>query len=96
MTAMRVLLFVLHVCILRECDGDGNASVGAGVWLRDVSICMVHVVQVLDTADDMLGMCVGRGVGGVCEMCMCERIGVGIYQSCKNRGGMECVSVFGL
>ena len=27
---MRVLLFVLHVCMLRECDceGDGNAGVG--------------------------------------------------------------------
>ena len=32
---MRVLLIVLHVCLLRECDGDGNAGVGAGeVWLR--------------------------------------------------------------
>ena len=29
MTVMRVLLFVLHVCMLRECDGAGNASVGA-------------------------------------------------------------------
>ena len=25
---MRVLLFVLHVCMLIECDGDGKA----GVW----------------------------------------------------------------
>ena len=35
---MRVLLFVLHVCILRECDGDGNVDEGPGnmaqVWLR--------------------------------------------------------------
>ena len=30
---MGVLLIVLHVCLLRECDG--NAGVGAGeVWLR--------------------------------------------------------------
>ena len=28
MTVMRVLLFVLHVCLLRECEGDGNAGVG--------------------------------------------------------------------
>ena len=27
---MRVLLFVLHVCLLRECAGDGNAGVGDG------------------------------------------------------------------
>ena len=29
-TVMRVLLFVLHVCMLRECEGDGNAGVGDG------------------------------------------------------------------
>ena len=29
-TVMRVLLFVLHVRMLRECEGDGNASVGVG------------------------------------------------------------------
>ena len=28
---MRVLLFVLHVCMLRVCEGDGNADVG---WMR--------------------------------------------------------------
>ena len=34
-TVMCVLLFVLHVCLLRECDGDTNVGVGAGeVWLR--------------------------------------------------------------
>ena len=52
-----------------------------------------------------------RGVGGVCEMCMClarggiggeggglvdERIGIGLYQSCRNRGSVGRVSVFGL
>ena len=30
-TVMPVLLFVLHVCILREWEGDDNA--GVGVWL---------------------------------------------------------------
>ena len=29
-TVMRVLLFVLHVCVLREYEGDGNAGVGDG------------------------------------------------------------------
>ena len=61
---------------------------------------------------DVLGMsvvCVMRGVGGVCEMCMRlarggvggqgwvdERIGLGIFQSCGNRGSVGRVSVFGL
>ena len=30
MTVMRVLLFVLHVCMLRMCEVDGNAGVGDG------------------------------------------------------------------
>ena len=29
-TVIRVLLFVLHVYILRECEGEGNADVGDG------------------------------------------------------------------
>ena len=29
-TVMRVLFFLLHVCTLRECEGDGNAGVGDG------------------------------------------------------------------
>ena len=29
-TAMRVLLFVLRVCMLRECEGAGNAGVDDG------------------------------------------------------------------
>ena len=48
-----------------------------------------------------------RGVGGICEMCMClarggmcgevdERIGFGLYQSCGNRGSVGRVSVFWL
>ena len=38
-TAFRILLFVLHVCMPRECGGDGNVSVGG--------TRVVHVVQVL-------------------------------------------------
>ena len=30
-TVIRVLLFVLHVCILKECEGEGNAG---GGWMR--------------------------------------------------------------
>ena len=50
-----------------------------------------------------------RGVGRVCEMCMClarggggwlcgewMRIGFGLYQSCGNRGSVRRVFVFGL
>ena len=29
-TVMHVLLFVLHVCMLRVCEGDGNVGVGDG------------------------------------------------------------------
>ena len=33
-TLVRVLLFVLHVCLLRQCKGDGNDGVGMEeVWL---------------------------------------------------------------
>ena len=30
MTVMHVLLFLLHVSMLRECEGDGNAGLGGG------------------------------------------------------------------
>ena len=36
-TVIRVLLFVLHVCMPRECEGDGNAGVGAGGGVVAVS-----------------------------------------------------------
>ena len=55
-------------------------------------------------------MSVVRGVGGVCNMCMClargcvggegwrvdERIGFGLYQSCGDKGSVGRVSVFWL
>ena len=31
-TVVHILLFLLHVCVLRDCKGDGNAGV-RGVWL---------------------------------------------------------------
>ena len=68
----------------------------------------------MSSAADVLAMSVvrgTRGVGGVCEMCMClvrgsvggewirgvdKRSGFGLYQTCGNRGIVGCVSVFGL
>ena len=29
-TVLRILLIVLYVCMLRECEGDGNVGVGDG------------------------------------------------------------------
>ena len=58
---------------------------------------------VLSSTGDVLEMSVVRGVGGVCDMCMClarggvgvERIGFGLHQSCGDRGsvGHVCVLV---
>ena len=39
-TVMRLLLFVLRVYILRECDGDGNAGVGDGGGVGVCEMCM--------------------------------------------------------
>ena len=36
-TVMHVLLFVLHVCILRKCEVDDNAGVGSGGGVVAVS-----------------------------------------------------------
>ena len=56
---------------------------------------------VLSSAGDVLEMCVVRGVGGVCDLCMClvwggvgcvgvgwlgERNGFGVYQSWRKNG----------
>ena len=69
-TVMRVLFFVLHACMLRECDGNGNSGM--------VVVSAVHVggtrgSGIVSSAADVLGMSVVRGmrgVGRVCEMCM--------------------------
>ena len=51
---MRVLLFVLHVCLLRECEGVRMTAMLVWgieeVWLwlvQGMSIWVVHVVQLL-------------------------------------------------
>ena len=102
---MRVLLFVLHVCMLRECEGDGNAFVGdGGVVVSAGDLGGIRGSGIVSNAADGLWMSVVRvmrGAGRVCEMCMYlarggvdERIGFGLYQSCGNRGSVE--RVFGL
>ena len=76
-TVMHVLLFVLPVCMLRECEGDNNAGVGmdvvgAGHVGGTRGLCIVSI------AADVLWMSVVRGmrgVAGVCEMCMCLTLG---------------------
>ena len=64
------------LCLLRECDGDGNAGVGD---IYEVVVSAGHVggtrgSGIVSSAADVLWMSVVRemrGVGGVCEMCMC-------------------------
>ena len=74
-TVMRVLLFVLYVCMLRECDGARFTAML--VWGM-VVVSVGHVggtrgLGIMSSAADVLWMsvvCWMRGVGGVCEMCM--------------------------
>ena len=81
-TVMGVLLFVLHVCMLRECEGVDNAGMGDAGSVVMVSAghlggtCGSEIVS--STADvlEMSEVCGMRGVGGVCEMCL-ARGGVG-------------------
>ena len=55
------------------CEGDGNAGVGSGGCVVVVSVYMggTRGSGVLSSADEVLDMSVVRGVGGVCDMCMC-------------------------
>ena len=77
-TEMHVLLFVLHVCILRYCEGDGNTGVGNGGCLVAVSAgceCMGDtrgsgVVSNAESVLDMSAVRGLRGVDGLCEMCL--------------------------
>ena len=61
------------------CEGDGNAGVGSGGGVVAVSAYIggTRGSGVLSSACDVLEMSVVRGVGGVCDMCMClARVGV--------------------
>ena len=81
-TIMHVL-FVLHVCMLRECEVEGNAGVGDGgvVVVSAGHVGSTRGSGIVFSAAETLGMSVVPGmreVGGVCEMCIClARSGVG-------------------
>ena len=68
------------------CEGDGNAGVGCGGDVIAVSVYMgdTRGSGVLSCAEDVLEMSVVRGVGVVCDMCMCLA-----------RGGWELLGVSG-
>ena len=55
------------------CEDDGNACVGSGGVVVAVSACMSDTrgSGVLSSTSDVIEMSVVRGVGGVCDMCMC-------------------------
>ena len=58
------------MCVLRECEGDGNSGVGYAVGVVAASAYMggTRSSGVLSSACEMS---VARRVGGVCDMCMC-------------------------
>ena len=61
-TVMRVL-FVVHVCMLRECEGAGNAGVGDD---GGVVVVSGHVggLGIVPSTADVLRICVVRGMKG--------------------------------
>ena len=69
-TVMHVLLFVLHVCVVRllVCEGDGEAGVGSGIVVVTLSSYMggKRGSGVLSSARDVLEI----NVGGEYDMCM--------------------------
>ena len=70
---MCVLLFVLRVCMLRECEGDINAGVGDGRGVVVVSAGNVGGTRgssIVSSAADVLGMSVVRGMSGVGGVCV--------------------------
>ena len=64
----------MHVCVLRECEGDSNSGVGSGRVVVAVNAYMggTRGSGVLYSAGDVLEMSVVSGVGGVCDMCMAQ------------------------
>ena len=67
----------MFAAILLGCEGDGNADVGSGGCVVAVCAYMggTRGSGVLASAGDVLEMSVVRGVGGVCDMCMCLALG---------------------
>ena len=81
-TVMHVLLFVLHVCLMQEVRVRARRQCCYGVrWRCGYGECIYGWYTwfvCLASACDVLEMSVVRGVGGVCDMCMClARGGVG-------------------
>ena len=91
------------------CKGDANACVGSGGGVVKVNAFMgcARGACVLSSAGGVLEMSVMRGVGGVCDMCMClaraggrswvrvgDRIGFAHYQYWRKMGKVGYVSVF--
>ena len=104
-----VCVTCLYAARMLGCESDGNAGVGSGAGVAAVSAYMggTRGSGDLSSAYDVLEMSVVRGVGGVCDMCMCfarggvvgvggEWIGVGLYQFWRNMGKLGYVSVFWL
>ena len=77
---------------LLGCESDGNTGVGSGGGVVGMSAYMggTRGSGVLASTGDVLEMSVVRGIGGVCDMCMClARGGVGGV-------GGECVTGLGM
>ena len=80
-TEMRILLLVMHVCMLRYCEGGRVTAVL--VWGTGSVVVLSEGHEyvrgtpgscIVSSAADVLGMSMVRGmrgVGGVCEMPMC-------------------------
>ena len=71
-TVMHVL-FVLHVCMLREYEGAGKVGMGFGgiCGCRECVYGWYTWFKWLSSACDWLEMSVVRGVDRVCDICMC-------------------------
>ena len=79
---INVLLFVLHVYMLRECEG--TRVMAMLVWGKGICGCGecmggTRGSGVVSSADDVLEMSVVRGVrgGGGCAKCVCVWLGTG-------------------
>ena len=71
MTVMCVLLFVLHVCILREYEGDGNAGLGDRLGVMSAGhVGGTRGSDSVSSAADVLWMSVVRGMRGVDGVCV--------------------------
>ena len=71
----------MYAARLLGCEGDGNAGVGSGGGVVAMSAYMggTRGSSVLSSTGDVLEMSVVRGVGVVCDMCMCLSRGGGCW-----------------